>query len=273
MTDLDGVRIKLAMARATAAQLDSLLRPVVDEARESIERVSSSIPGEVIYRIAKVPWIDPTWSAMFGQGIYNIRSALDHLAWQLVLLDGGVPNEYTQFPLIDTLTNEKGRKRHVSVTPAIKSGEIMAAIERLQPYRNGGKWGDQLGVVNELSRIDKHRLLLAVATMLNVDNIHWGLPAGVDSPGYRFPVGQPLHDGDEVARFIFTTSPVPDSFEPYLVPQVCLAEAPDDSLYRTQGLASLLDGLAKITAFKIDSEVMPLLFPGERPVWMAPTPP
>jgi hypothetical protein len=36
---------------------------------------------------------------MFGDCVQNLRSALDHLAWQVTLLDGGTPGDSTQFPI------------------------------------------------------------------------------------------------------------------------------------------------------------------------------
>ena len=272
-TDLDGVRIKLAMARANAEQLDSLLRPFVETAQRFIERAPSENPFEVVYKITNVPWIDPAWSAVFGQGIYNIRSALDHLAWQLVLLDGQEPTRATHFPLLDSSRDKSGRKVRVDIAPGIKRPDILAAIESMQPYHGGGKWGDQLGVVAELSAIDKHRLPIAVSTMLNIDNIFWGLPEGSSTPSWWFPVGQTLKEGDVVAKFLFNEPVVPERFDPRLVPQIALDEAPLGSPYRTQDLASLLGGLARIAAFKIDTFIVAPLFEGELPAWVSPAPP
>ncbi len=160
----------------------------------------------------------------------------------------------------------------MDIAPGIKRPDILAAVESMQPYHGGGKWGDQLGVVAELSRIDKHRLPIAVSTMLNVDNIFWGLPEGSTTPSWWFPVGRALSEGDVVARFLFNEPVAPDVFDPHLVPQIALDEAPLGSPYRTQDLASLLGGLARIAAFKIDTLIVAPLFEGELPAWIAPRP-
>jgi hypothetical protein len=39
------------------------------------------------------------FGVVLGDVIHNLRSALDHLMWQVTLLDGGTPNELTQFPV------------------------------------------------------------------------------------------------------------------------------------------------------------------------------
>jgi hypothetical protein len=273
MSDLDGVRVKLAMARANAEQLDSQLRPFVEAAQGLIVRTPTENPCEVVFKITRVPWIDPAWSAIFGQGIYNIRSALDHLASQLVILDGQDPTRATQFPLLVANRDKRGRKVDVDIAPGIKRTDILAAVESMQPYHGGGRWGDQLGVVAELSRIDKHRLPIAISTMLNLDSIFWGLPVGSTTPSWWFPVGKPLTEGDVVARFLFNKPVAPELFDPHLVPQIALDEAPLGSPYRTQDLASLLGGLARIAAFKIDTLIVSPLFEDELPVWIAPGPP
>jgi hypothetical protein len=109
--------------------------------------------------------------------------------------------------------------------------------------------------------------------MLNVDNIFWGLPEGSSTPSWWFPVGQALEEGDVVARFLFNEPVVPERFDPHLVPQIALAEAPLGSPYRTQDLASLLGGLARIAAFKIDTYIVAPLFEDELPAWVSPGPP
>jgi hypothetical protein len=266
-TTLDGVRLKLERARAHATELDDMVQSILSATGEVITREASVNPSEAIFRISDVPRVDPMCSAIFGEGIYNLRSALDHLAWQLVLLDGGSPNESTQMPLYDSERDTKGRQRVPNIKPGIGRSDILSAIDQIQPYRRGGRWVDQLSVVNELSRIDKHRLLITVTTMLNTDSLFWGLPEGVPSPEWWFRVGQPLSDGDPVAKFLFRDAVAPNAFDPNLTVQIVLAEAPLASPYRLQGIAGLLSGLASITANRIDQFLIGL-FPSEPPIWI-----
>ena len=76
-----------------------------------------------------------------------------------------------------------------------------------------------------------------------------------------------------VARVLFNEPVAPEVLDPQLVPQIALDEAPLGSPYRTQDLASLLGGLARIAAFKIDTSIVAPLFEGELPAWIAPGPP
>ena len=42
---------------------------------------------------------DVEWSLILGDLLHNLRSALDHLAWQLVVDGGGTPSQDTNFPV------------------------------------------------------------------------------------------------------------------------------------------------------------------------------
>lgn len=106
-----------------------------------------------------------------GEVVYQLRSALDHLAFELVKSNSTravLPKGWEQaceFPLC--LTVPKGGHPTISVTlplpfnffkrtlPAITQ-EAFAVIEQLQPY-NGGDGPTQLGWLGKLANIDKHR--------------------------------------------------------------------------------------------------------------------
>ena len=85
-------------------------------------------------------------------------------------------------------------------------------------------------------------------------------------------MGKALREGDVVAKFLFNEPVVPELLDPHLIPQIALDEAPLGSPYRSQDLASLLGGLARIAAFKIDTLIVAPLFEGELPAWVAPRP-
>lgn len=255
--------MKLARADEHADELESHIAPVVESATDSIICHDGEDPSELIFKVTDTPRLDPQWSVIFGEGIFCIRSALDHLAWQLVNLDGGKPSHRTQFPVIN------GKRRLAQIDPGIQRQDILDGLEAVQPHNRGGPWVSQLWMVNELNRIDKHRLLLAVATVLNADTLAWGLDGGVPSPTYWFPVGLPLEDGDVVARFRFRGSIAPRDFEPSLRLQIGLSEGPEGNQYRNQSLPSLLTGLAISISSSIDLHFTHL-FADEPPIWMLP---
>ena len=52
-----------------------------------------------IYR-GQTPGAPVEWSVRTGETLYNLRSALDHLVWQLVLRNGEEPGERNEFPFV-----------------------------------------------------------------------------------------------------------------------------------------------------------------------------
>jgi hypothetical protein len=93
-----------------------------------------------------------------GDVIHNLRSALDHLAYQLVAVGspGSVPSRRAEFPIAKDFTTYKAEtpRKVEGMTP-----EAVEAINRLKPYKGGN---EALWRIHELNNIDKHRMLFAV---------------------------------------------------------------------------------------------------------------
>lgn len=83
--------------------------------------------------------MDPQWRLQIGEILFNLRSCLDHLAWQLVILDGGKPGEYTQFPIRETPFSKAGNLTATQIVPDIKCAQILEALEEVQPYYGPGR--------------------------------------------------------------------------------------------------------------------------------------
>lgn len=97
-----------------------------------------------------------------GDLLHNLRCELDHLIWQLVLLNGGKPSKSHQFPICDSQADFETQKprRLAGLT-----SEQIAAVEELQPYRidEDARW-HTLAVLRDLSNIDKHQRVHVSAT-------------------------------------------------------------------------------------------------------------
>jgi hypothetical protein len=226
-SDLTSVRLKMARADLHAREVDAMVTDTIGSMGDAIvsERDEDE-PSVLVYRVTKVPEINPDLSLVVGDALFNMRSAFDHLAWQLVLLDGGVPTRHTQFPIHASRPTSHGQPRQVTIQPGIDRTDILAALDAVQPYQRTNKWDSQLWVINQLCNRDKHRLLLTVVTALDLDAQQpwWGLPDGVPSPDWVFNV-LPLNPGDWVARFDFKGVPAPDHFDPNISLAVALDEA------------------------------------------------
>ncbi len=147
---------------------------------------------------------------ILGDCVHNLRSSLDVLMWQLVLLRGGTPSRRTQFPIFVRRASYRTR------APAMIEGvhrRDRGALERLQPFYNSrGRLpagAHPLAMLARLSNADKHRLVHMLKT---------GLGLAGDPPSSRTVEGIPnedagqivkttwrrqteLQDGDEIVRF------------------------------------------------------------------------
>jgi hypothetical protein len=106
---------------------------------------------------------------MVGECAFNMRSALDHLAYQLALQHAGGPlprkiARATSFPIFRT--GPEYRKYAPSKVQGM-SRETRAAIERIQPYhRSKRPMAITLQWLDEICNVDKHRGLHPTASML-----------------------------------------------------------------------------------------------------------
>lgn len=93
------------------------------------------------------------WSVTIGEIMYNFRSALDHLIWQLVLSNENTPGRNNEFPVFldESRFNQNMNRMLKGISPtAIRS------VKQLQPWNENY---DSLSTLDELCNIDKHRHL------------------------------------------------------------------------------------------------------------------
>jgi hypothetical protein len=107
---------------------------------------------------------------IIGDVVHNLRSSLDHLAWQLVLSNGETPTKKTYFPIQDP-TQEFAP---VSADKKMEGISLVCKqlIEEVQPRNTGD---DTLWRLHMLDIADKHRLLITA----QVASHSWG----VNAPG------------------------------------------------------------------------------------------
>lgn len=238
---LKGVRIKLVRAHRHIEELREILEPLVDIDQQLIARGTSQGPNELVFCITRVPEIDPALSAAVGDVLYNFRSALDHLAHQLVLLDGQQPTTDTYFPIYDEPTNRKGRPRTELVRPSVRRQDIRDALLAAQPYSIHQGAGALLRAIRDLSNIDKHRLLLVMVCALDFASgaIWWGKNIGDPDPTWKFST-EPLFDGDPIGWFDFGDVDPPPGFKPNISIAVKLDEESPGDLARRLPVVDLL---------------------------------
>lgn len=145
---------------------------------------------------------------MMGEVVHNLRSALDHLMWQVTLLDSGTPDRNTQYPIV-TESESKFNKLAARMIPGL-SADHRAAVERTQPYRTGDPKRQSLAVLNRLSNVDKHQVVHTAYScttesyQAEIDEFMDALPPDAPIRGVLMPApGQSLQDGTPIMRVLF----------------------------------------------------------------------
>jgi hypothetical protein len=126
-----------------------------------------------------------------GDLVHNLRSALDHLAFQLVTVGISFGETRTQkwediqFPIFNSPQSyEAGKIRRIQGARR----EAIEAIDALKPYKGGN---DPLWLLSKLDNTDKHSFILPVGE----DAIIGGISLKVYEP-YFVSLGVPKQDQD-----------------------------------------------------------------------------
>lgn len=196
---LSGVRLKLSRADKYLDQLRAyrIERAGIHERRIIGEYEAAS--REYVFRaVGHLPPLDA--GVDVGVLAHLLRSSLDNMLWQLILVRGGKPRidfgpkgsnlRPTQFPIYEKRT-EFERKAEAE-TKGILPPDF-TVIEAAQPFHAGklAKW-HPLAMLGYLNNVDKHRF------------VHPAIAAGeIQRTILRKPVGRPyLVNADGMARIV-----------------------------------------------------------------------
>lgn len=196
MSQAAEVRLKFGRSRHHAAELEGVIRDYVGREPFTVYTEEDQASGDLVYRV-KVKESPPTeMSLLLGDAIHNTRSALDYLAWQLVIAGGGTPGTGTQFPISES---QAKFNRNFRENLRGSSQAAVAAVQALKPFSGGD---ERFWRLHRLDIADKHHLLVAVGAA------HHSVNVSIDVPGMGAVVlglkpadrAYPLQDGTEVFR-------------------------------------------------------------------------
>jgi hypothetical protein len=161
-----GAKLNVERARS---HIDALATEVSNFSRSSPYLVVVEDSGPKLKRTSPIPGNIFT---ILGDAVHNLRSALDHLAYELVDLEttrtgNKLPETLLWnigFPIVKD--NKHVNKKTDSFTEKIKSNqmhkagkEVEKALQLLRPYCKGN---DGLYALHDFDRTDKHRLLIPI---------------------------------------------------------------------------------------------------------------
>ena len=166
--EMAGVYAKVNRARDALSSLESDVAAHCEIDRR--QQVMEIRQGALLPNGSDEPPVLHDFSARTGEIAYNLRSALDHLVWQLVLVNDHIPGHWNQFPIFqDEDEYQSAAKRRLRGL-ADRDQEL---IEGFQPYRENGGIGAYLWMLHSVCNVDKHR-------HLNVVNVHSSATASLE---------------------------------------------------------------------------------------------
>ena len=164
---LVGPRLKFERAEEQLSRVEKALVEYLDTDPCDIPDEPERKGEWAIIRLRAIRTLpDPRWGVRIGEFLHDLRSALDNLVWQLVLLNGETPWCKNQFPIY----TERAPSQHRldEMLRGVRA-DHRAQIEDLQAYH-----GEHVHVQIKaalawlalLSNIDKHRFMHPILTVL-----------------------------------------------------------------------------------------------------------
>lgn len=152
------IRVKVERAKQHYRDLEGEIRAFLDSTPYEVStKPDPQVAESIKYHIANVRETPHSILLIVGDILFNLRAALDHLAYQLAWVNG-TRNEKilktTSFPIFDDATRYKagadGKVQGMSQS-------AKDAINATKPYHGGN---DTLWRLHILNNLDKHRFLI-----------------------------------------------------------------------------------------------------------------
>lgn len=247
------VRRKVNRAKHHIEELDGRIRAFFNDGPAPYPVIRKEEPetGDLTFKLGKCSPIPDDFPTIIGDVLQNLRTALDHLAWQLVLANNRTPTGQTAFPIAENLEKfEAMRDRKVEGM----SQDAIDKICALKPYGGGNEdlWG-----LHELNNVDKHRLLFVVGAAhigIGVDVSKFFRNISVPSQYFILKPADyawPLKDGTELFRIMKQARDAHGDENPTFTFQIAFGDAEimkgEPFIPPLHQLANLIDAI--ITSF------------------------
>lgn len=271
---LAGVRAKLARAREHIKQIhedivvNRKVRFSADSVRAQLrfkaKRLDdpSTYQKEIIFFLKGVPPpLDLSFTILAGEAVHHLRTALDHLVYQLVVASTAKPPQFkSAFPIVGKGRMKKSGWVSAEGEYAARTNQLRTAISStaesritsLQPFRRGPLYEDDpLWVLQELDNAYKHRLLLL--TVHRVTNYWVTVTSCGKSVKGSFQPDVPFKHGVEIGRLQiadpdFSIADTDVSLDGDIVIQVAFANVVEVNGFKASVLTTLNSLANSVTA-------------------------
>jgi hypothetical protein len=157
----DSIALKIKRADKHIDELQGIIRAFQDGRPYEVQPERDPKTREWILRIAKAAPLDENVPAIIGDVIQNLYSALDYLAWQMVVAAKiKAPSGNTAFPITEVIPTTKDQVARYDRQVDGMRDEAKKIIKAMKPYRreNNHFWR-----LHKLNNLNKHRDLLTIA--------------------------------------------------------------------------------------------------------------
>ena len=164
MVTLEGVNAKVQRAQDEIERLAKDISVSCETQRSLFSEELRRDVGDKIWVFrGETPIVPIEYSIRLGEIVYNLRSALDQLVWQLVHANYKAPHHLNEFPIFDDESRfDEAVKRKLKGV----SQESWDKIKEMQPFSENDGW-DALKTLHSLCNIDKHRSVILPLYMLD----------------------------------------------------------------------------------------------------------
>ena len=165
------IRVKIERAYKHIDDLEDACKPLIGPVFKTVSLQGNAKAGNRGLHFGSMNIYSSDIPAIAGDAIHNLKSALDHLAFQLVSVGTatGIPRkgrwEDIQFPIAHSSEAYESRKsRYIEGAER----EAIKVIDRLKPYKDGNP---ALWLLYKLDNADKHSFIFAVGEDFIMDGV------------------------------------------------------------------------------------------------------
>jgi hypothetical protein len=218
------VRIRIERAKKHIVDLNVVISAFY--ATYPYEIIANRDPNtrKPVYQLGRVNPMSGDLSAIAGDALQNLRGALDHLAWLLVLANNRSPDERTYFPISEDFPKHMAKQSGVVQNFGSAAAQIWDGVK---PYKGGN---DDLWLLNKLNNIQKHRPLLTVGAAYRAADIGPIISASLEAAFRQIPSDK-LPAGFKIPAINLNLKPA-DRMCPLKAGDVLFTDTPDAEIHK-----------------------------------------
>ena len=161
----ESAKLKVERAKHHITDLEVQFGAFVEKNPYSVAVGHNPETGKATIRLVFKEKIPARFALIIGDAIHNLRTALDHIAWELIGHDGGTQDRYLKFPTGDNRVSFEASCQGIK-TPSRAVRDLFQSQEVFP----SGK-GDILYTLHLLDIADKHTVLTPIIRAAKVSKL------------------------------------------------------------------------------------------------------